>query len=60
MLIWAKFDSFFYYVSNMGSLLQKIHFPIEVALNSLRTQKGLELVFRPQFLYNFFIKVFLF
>ena len=32
------------------SLLQKFHFPIEVVLNSLQIQKGLELVFRPQFL----------
>ena len=30
-------------------MLQKFHFSIEVALNSLQTQKGLELVFRPQF-----------
>ena len=43
MLIWSNFDS--YYISNLSSLLLKFHFPIEVVLNSLQTQKGLELVF---------------
>ena len=39
MLIWRNFDSFvntFY----EKSLLQKFHFPVEVVLNSLQTQKG--------------------
>ena len=42
-----------YYISNISSLLQKFYFPIETVLNSLQTQKGLELVLRPQFLQNF-------
>ena len=49
MLIWTNFDSFA--TSNVSELLQKFHFPIEVVvLNSLQTQKGLELVSRLQFL----------
>ena len=48
MLIWTNFDS----------LLQKFHFPIEAVFNSLQTQKDLELVFRLQFLQNFWIKFF--
>ena len=43
MLIWTNFDS--YYISDLSSLLQKFHFPIELVLNSLQAQKGLELVF---------------
>ena len=39
-----------YYVSNIGGLLQKFHFPVEVVLNFLQTQRDLEVVFRPQFL----------
>ena len=46
-------------ISDISGFLQKFHFPIEVVLNSLQTQKGLELVFRSQFLYNFLIKLFL-
>ena len=42
-----------------GSLLQKSHFPIEIVLNSLQTQKDLELVFRLQFLWNSLINFFL-
>ena len=42
MLIWTNFDSF-------AITYLKFHFSIEVVLNSLETQKGLELVFRPHF-----------
>ena len=49
MLILIDFD-ICYYLSNVSSLLQKVRFPIEVVLNSLQTQKGLELVFRSQLL----------
>ena len=35
MLIWTNFEG-------LSSLLQKFHFPIEVELNSLQTQKGLD------------------
>ena len=48
MLIWTNFDRFA--ITNLSSLLQKFHLPVEVMLDSLKTQKGLELVFRPQFL----------
>ena len=34
-------------------MLHKFHFPIEIVLNTLQIQKGLELVFRSQFLQNF-------
>ena len=44
MLIWTNFDSFA--IIYLSSLFQKFHFPIEAVLNSLQTQKGLELVFR--------------
>ena len=37
-------------LQNISSLLQKFHLPIEFMLHFLQTQKGLELVFRPQFL----------
>ena len=37
--------------SNMSSLLQIFHFPIEVMLNSLQTQKSLELVWPMEFTY---------
>ena len=55
-LIWTNFDRF----AIISSLLQKLHLPIEVMRHSLQIQKGLELVFRPQFLYNFLMKFFLF
>ena len=45
MLISIYFDSF-----GISSLLRKFHFPIEAVLNSLQTQKCLELVFRSQVL----------
>ena len=45
-----EFLQFCYYISNISMLLQKFHFPIEVVVNSLQTQKGLELFFRLQFL----------
>ena len=41
MLILTDFDSF---------SVQKFHFLIDVVLKSLQTQKGLELLFRLQFL----------
>ena len=44
-----KFWLFFYYIFNISSSLQKFNFPTEVVLNSLQTQKGLELVLRLQF-----------
>ena len=58
MLIWTNFDSFAitYLISR---LLQKLHFPIEVVVNPLKTQNGLELVFRPHFQYNILMKLFL-
>ena len=59
ILIWTNFRKLCYYISNISDLLQKFHFPIEVVLNSLQTKKGLELVFRPQFWYNFLMKFFL-
>ena len=57
MLIWINFDSFA--ITYLSSLLQKFHFPIEIMLNSLQTQKGLELVFSPQFLQEYFDEIFL-
>ena len=53
MLIWTNFDSFT--ITNLSWLLQKFHFSIEAVLNSLQTQKGLELVFRLQLLQKKFI-----
>ena len=44
------FDRFAITYLNISSLLQKFHFPIEVMLHFSQTQKGLELVYRPQFL----------
>ena len=38
-------------------LLQKFHFPVEVVVNSLQTQKGLELVFRSHFFVEFFDEI---
>ena len=35
--------------ASISRLLQKFHFPVDVVLNILETQEGLELVFRPQF-----------
>ena len=43
LIVWYK------YISNVSSLHQKFHFPVEVVLNFLQTEKGLELVFRSQF-----------
>ena len=57
MLIWINFNSFA--ITYLSSLLQKFHFPIEIMLNSLQTQKGLELVFSPQFLQECFDEIFL-
>ena len=59
MLIWTNFDRFAIKKSNTSSLLQKFHLPIEVMLHSLKTQKGLELVFRSQFLQKILMKFFL-
>ena len=53
MLIWTNFDS----VSITCRLLLKFHFPIEAVLNSLKAQKGLELVFRLQFLQKIFNEI---
>ena len=53
MLIWTNFTNF---AINISSLLQKFHFPIEAVLSSLHKQKGLELVFRLEFLEDFLIK----
>ena len=47
-----------YYISNISRFLQKFHFPREVVLNTLKTQKSLELVFRLQFLKNYLMKLF--
>ena len=58
MLILTNFD-IFAITHLLSRLLQKFHFPVEVVLNSLQTQRGLELVLRWQFLYNFLIKIFL-
>ena len=44
MLIWTNL--FFYYISNISSLLRKFRFPTEIIFNSLQTQIGVELVFR--------------
>ena len=46
------------YIPNISSLLQNFIFPIVVVLNSLRTQKGLELVFRWQFLHIFLVNLY--
>ena len=58
MLILTNFGNFAD-ISNISRLLQKFHFPIDVVFNFLQTQKGLELVFRLQFFYNFLTKIFL-
>ena len=60
MLIWTNFDRLAIKKSNISILLQKFHFPIEVMLHSLQTQKGLELVFRTQFFLKSFDEVFSF
>ena len=58
MLIWTNFDSFaITYLIKVAFF--KNSFSIEAVLNSLQTQKGLELVFRPQFLQSFLMKFFL-
>ena len=59
MLMWKNFDSFSNYIWNINSLLQKFHFPMEVVLDSLETQKDLELVCRSQLLQKLLIKCFL-
>ena len=56
MLIWTNFDSLA--ITYLSSLLQKFHFPIEVVLNSLQTQKGLELVFRSLVTVKIFDEIF--
>ena len=48
-----------YYIFNISRLFQKFYFPIEFVLKSLQTQKSLELVFRPQLLQNFRMKLFI-
>ena len=45
--------------TNVSTLLQKLHFPIDTELNSLQTQKDQELVFGLQFLQKFLIIFFL-
>ena len=41
----------------MSRLLQKFYFSVEVVVNSLQTQRGLELVFRPHFFAEFFDEI---
>ena len=48
MLIWTNFNSFA--ITYLSRLLQKFYFPIEVVVDSLQTQKDLELVFGPHFM----------
>ena len=57
MLIWTNSDSFG--CTYLSSLLEKFHFPVGVVLNSLQTQKDLELVFTLQFLWSFSLNLFL-
>ena len=52
MLIWTNFDS------NISRLLQRFPFRIQVVVDSLETQKGLELVSRPNFLKKFLMELF--
>ena len=47
-------------VSDISSLLQKSHFPIEIALNSLQIGKGLELAFQVAFFVEVLDKIFSF
>ena len=49
MPIWTNFGSF-PIKYDISRLLQIFDFTIEVVLNSLKTQKGLELILRTQFL----------
>ena len=51
-----KLPQLCYYISNICGLLQKFHFPIKVVLNSLQTQKSLDLVSRLQLLQKFLRK----
>ena len=44
------FKTYIYYISDVSGLLQIFDFPLEVMVDSLQKQKGLELVFRPHFL----------
>ena len=44
-----------YIITYLSSLLQKCHLLIQLVLNSLQTQKDLELVFRLQFFQNFLV-----
>ena len=44
-----------YHISNISGSLQKLHFPIEVVVNSLKRQRSLKLVSRSQFLQNLLI-----
>ena len=50
---------FLSHIFNISSSLQKFNFPTEVVLNSLQTQKGLELVLRLQFSQNLLVIFFL-
>ena len=45
-----KFRWFCYIIANISRFLQKFHFLIGVVVHSLKTQNGLELVLRLQFL----------
>ena len=56
MLIWTNFDSLAITYLMQVACFKKFHSPIEVVLNSLKTQNDLELIFRSQILHNFLIK----
>ena len=58
-LIWINIDSFTVAYLIEVACLMKFHFPIGVVLNSMKTQKGLELVFRSQLFCKLLIKFFL-
>ena len=45
MLIWASFNTFATTYLTLIASFKKSHFPVEVVLNCLQTQKRLELVF---------------
>ena len=59
LMTWTNFDSFANIYLISVACFKSFNFQIEAVFNSLQTEKGLELVFRSQFLQNFLINFFI-
>ena len=58
MLIWTNFESFTNTYPNIGSLLQKFHFPLEIVFNFFVNTKGPGTSFQVKVFVEYFVNFF--